>query len=364
MAWGVKEGRIPDACGLIGILNKDRKRISGEYAIRAVCNMKERGNRLGAGYAGYGIYPEMADFYALHVMMESPDVKEVVDKVIKSSLKVVKSEEIPMKPIIKRHPYFWRYFVEPRQEKIKDETDDDVVMRAVMSINDEVEGAFVISSGKNMGAFKGVGNPDEIGEFFQIKYYDGWTWLGHTRFPTNTPGWWGGAHPFTLLDWSVIHNGEISSYGTNKNFLEMFGYKLRLLTDTEVAAYAIDFLVRKQKLPLRVAFTALASPFWKDVDILSEDGAKDFAEAVKAIRVVYGPLMLNGPFAIIVAWAGGMAGINDRIKLRPLFAGARGKTLYISSEEAAIREICSDSEKLWMPRAGEPVIGYLEDGSV
>ena len=25
------------------------------------------------------------------------------------------------------------------------------------------------------------------------------------------PGWWGGAHPFALLDYSVVHNGEISS---------------------------------------------------------------------------------------------------------------------------------------------------------
>ena len=111
-----------------------------------------------------------------------------------------------------------------------------------MKINSEMEGGYVFSSGKNMGAFKGVGNPKEIAEFFRIDEYEGYIWTGHTRFPTNTPGWWGGAHPFTLLDWSIVHNGEISSYGINKRYLEMFGYKLTLLTDTEVVAYTLDLL--------------------------------------------------------------------------------------------------------------------------
>ena len=44
--------------------------------------------------------------------------------------------------------------------------------------------------------------------------------------PTNTPGWWGGAHPFALLDYSVVHNGEISSYDANRRCMEMFGYQL------------------------------------------------------------------------------------------------------------------------------------------
>ena len=71
-----------------------------------------------------------------------------------------------------------------------------------------------------MGAFKGVGFPEEIGHYFLLEEYEGHTWIGHNRFPTNTPGWWGGAHPFTLLDWSIVHNGEISSYGINSRYLE------------------------------------------------------------------------------------------------------------------------------------------------
>ena len=73
-------------------------------------------------------------------------------------------------------------------------------------------------------------------------------WTAHGRYPTNTPGWWGGAHPFTLLDISVVHNGEISSYDANRRCMEMYGYDCKLLTDTEVIAYMLDYLVRRQGL--------------------------------------------------------------------------------------------------------------------
>src|SRR5680860_938693 len=48
---------------------------------------------------------------------------------------------------------------------------------------------------RSMAAFKGVGFPEEIGEFYRLEEYQGWTWSGHGRFPTNTPGWLGWSAP-------------------------------------------------------------------------------------------------------------------------------------------------------------------------
>jgi len=93
----------------------------------------------------------------------------------------------------------------------------------------------------------------------------GYIWTAHGRFPTNTPGWWGGAHPFCLLDWSIVHNGEISSYGINKRYLEPFGYKLELQTDTEVVAYLFDLLVRRHKLPMELAVRSQIHPSTRSV---------------------------------------------------------------------------------------------------
>jgi len=42
----------------------------------------------------------------------------------------------------------------------------------------------------------------------------------------------GGAHPFNLLNWSVVHNGEITSYGTNRRYIESYGYKCTMVYRT------------------------------------------------------------------------------------------------------------------------------------
>ena len=102
-----------------------------------------------------------------------------------------------------------------------------------------------------MGVFKAVGYPEDVGAFYRLEEYAGYCWTAHGRYPTNTPGWWGGAHPFSLLDLSVVHNGEISSYDANRRFIEMYGYKCTLLTDTEVITYILDFLTRKNAAHLR-----------------------------------------------------------------------------------------------------------------
>ena len=207
-----------------------------------------------------------------------------------------------------------------------------------------------------MAVFKGVGYPEEIAEHFMLEDYKGYLWTAHGRFPTNTPGWWGGAHPFCVLDWTVVHNGEISSYGINKRYLEQFGYECTMQTDTEVIAYAVDLLVRKHNLPIELVANILAPPLWTDIDRQPEPRKK----LLKSLRQVYGSLLLNGPFTIIIAHQGEMIGLTDRIRLRPLTVGEKGSVLYLSSEESAIRLVCPELDKAWIPVGGQPVIGRLK----
>ena len=49
-----------------------------------------------------------------------------------------------------------------------------------------------------------------------------------------TPGLVGGAHPFALLDRSVVHNGGNLLLRCHRRAIEMYGYECDLLTDTEV----------------------------------------------------------------------------------------------------------------------------------
>ena len=356
-------------CGLTGFIAKDGELIGGEVIMRSIALMHDRGNGLGGGFAAYGIYPDFKEFFAFHLMYESSMAQQLTEEYLNENFFVEQQEDIPTRRVaaIVNPPAFKRYFVKPLEtEDYKEAIDfqnmtiEDLIVSHVMRINNEIEGAFVVSSGKNMGAFKGVGYPEEIADFFRLEEYSGYTWTAHNRFPTNTPGWWGGAHPFTLLDWSIVHNGEISSYGINKRYLEMYGYLCTMLTDTEVVAYMLDLLIRKHGLTAELASLALASPFWESIDQMD----KDDRELLTAIRQVYGSALLNGPFAILFASNEGLIGLNDRVKLRPLVCATKGEMVYMASEEAAIREICPAPEKIWSPRGGQPVVVKMNPGVI
>ncbi len=351
--------KIHGGCGLMGICDESGALMGGEVAIRAMAVQRDRGNGLGGGFAGYGIYPDFADHFAFHMMYHDLQAKQEADEYLDQWFTVDVAEPMPTRPLksITDAPHLWRYFLNPDQHKLADAdvSPEDYVVRAVMEINSEIDGAFVASSGKNMGAFKGVGFPEDIGHYYRLDEYEGHTWVGHNRFPTNTPGWWGGAHPFTLLDWSIVHNGEISSYGINSRYLEQYGYRCTLGTDTEVAAYLFDLMLRRHGLPMELACKALAAPLWSEIDRMPEEERA----LLTSLRTVYGPGMLNGPFAIVLGFNGGMLALNDRIKLRPLVAARSGSLVIVASEESAIRAIAPEPDAVWMPKAGEPVIARV-----
>ncbi len=360
-----KEGniRIPSGCAVAAVISKEGKRMTGERIIEAMKPMHDRSNGLGGGFAGYGIYPEYKDFYALHMFFDSRDTRKACEAYLKEGFEIVKSEHIPTRkmPEITDEPIVWRYFVAPLQSVLRDLQLDEkeFVARTVMKINVETDGAYVFSSGKNMGTFKAVGFPEDVGVFYKLDEYEGYSWTAHGRYPTNTPGWWGGAHPFTLLDYSVVHNGEISSYDANRRYIEMFGYKCTLQTDTEVITYILDYLIRVQKLSMREAASVIAAPFWSTIENKKNEKEKD---KLKYLRTAFPSLLITGPFSIILGFDGGLMALNDRLKLRSMVVGEKGDKVFIASEEAAIRVMEPDAENIYAPAGGEPVIVTVKDG--
>ena len=110
-----------------------------------------------------------------------------------------------------------------------------------------------------MGVFKAVGFPEDVGEFYRLEEYPATAGPPTADIP-QTPLAGGRCAPFAMLDYSIVHNGEISSYDANRRFIEMFGYKCNLLTDTEVITYIFDFLHRKQGLTLKEISEVIAAP--------------------------------------------------------------------------------------------------------
>lgn len=360
----VKEGqvRIPSGCAISGIFSKNGRRMAGDDIIKSIAVMHDRSNGLGGGFAGYGIYPEYRDLYAFHIFYDSLEAKTSCEKFLDLHFDVVNLSKIPTRKVasITDEPLIWRYFVTPLPTKLADSQleEREFVARSVMKINTHISGAYVFSSGKNMGVFKAVGFPEDVGAFYRLEEYEGYCWTAHGRYPTNTPGWWGGAHPFAMLDYSIVHNGEISSYDANRRYIEMFGYKCCLLTDTEVITYMIDFLNRRKGLSLKETAEVIAAPFWSTIDQMPEKDKK----RLTYLRETFPGLLITGPFSILLGFEGGMMALNDRLKLRSMVAAERGDIVYVASEEAAIRIIAPELDKIWSPAGGEPVIVTLNGG--
>ena len=352
--------RISSGCAVFSIINESGKRFSGNQVLEGIAMMHDRSNGLGGGFAAYGIYPDFSKDWAFHLMYEDTEARYQVEEILDKNFKILLSEEIPTnsRARVENPPLMFRYFAQANNEYLVRE--EDFIVDMVMGINSSVTGAYVMSSGKNMGIFKGVGYPEDIGHYFKIEDYQGYLWTSHGRFPTNSVGWWGGAHPFGLLNWSVVHNGEISSYGSNKRFVSDFGYKCSLSTDTEVIAYLFDLLARKENIDIGLIHLILSAPLWEEMERMPPE----WGQLAQALRILYGGCLLNGPFNIIVGNHNLLYALNDRIKLRPMVAARYGDCLYVSSEEAAIRKVCPTPDVVWHPEGGEPVIGMVKSGSI
>lgn len=354
--------RIPSGCAIAAVISKEGKKMTGESIVNSMKPMHDRSNGLGGGFAAYGIYPEYRDQYALHVFYDDKISRNECELYFKDKFEVVKAEIIPTRtiPEITDEPLIYRYFVSPLQSVLRSMQLDEkeYFMRVVTHVNTYIKGAYVFSSGKNMGAFKAVGFPEDVGRFYKLDEYEAYSWTAHGRYPTNTPGWWGGAHPFGLLDYTVVHNGEISSYDANRRFIEMFGYKCNLQTDTEVITYIADYLLRRQGLTLEETASVIAAPFWSTI----ERKPKDEREKLTYLRTVFSSLLVTGPFSIILGFNGGLMALNDRLKLRSMVVGEYEDKVYIASEEAAIRVMEPNAKNIYAPMGGEPVIVKVKEG--
>lgn len=340
--------RIPDACAVVALANVKGNLISGSVVVSMLNSMKPRYNGLGAGFAVYGIYPDFESSYTLHLMFENVESKRGFEELLAKGFRVEYEEEIPTRSVIESHPILWRYFL----KSYSGDAFKDRIFRLVMFVNSELDGVYVMSSGRNMAVFKGLGYPEDVAEFYRIGDYKGFAWLGHGRYPTNSPGWWGGSHPFNVLNTSIVHNGELSSYDVNRRYLEHKGYRCVFLTDSEILSYSLDYLLRVEGLGLQYACKVLAPPFWTEL----EDPGK---EILRLLRLRYSDLLMNGPFSIAAVTEYGnrlyLLGLTDRVKLRPLIAAVSGDLFILSSEECGVRGSGFKPDRVWMLEAGIPV---------
>ena len=135
-----KEGqvRIPSGCAIAAVIDRDGKRMSGKTIANAMKPMHNRSNGLGGGFAGYGIYPDFREFYALHLFFDSRDTRKTCEAFLKEYFEIAHAEVIPTRkiPTITDEPIIWRYFVSPLRSMLRNLQldEEEFVVRAVMKI--------------------------------------------------------------------------------------------------------------------------------------------------------------------------------------------------------------------------------------
>jgi glutamate synthase domain-containing protein 1 len=157
-------------------MSRNGSRFSGEEIIKSIALMHDRSNGLGGGFAAYGIYPQFKEFYAFHLFYNNTDARIKAEEFINKYFYVETSGKMPVRkhPNISNEPIIWRYFVMPKDYKVRkyELNDDEYTAKGVIYINSNIEGAYVFSSGKNMGAFKAVGYPEDVGEYYMLENYE------------------------------------------------------------------------------------------------------------------------------------------------------------------------------------------------
>src|SRR5450830_407973 len=130
-------------CSVFGILSLQSRPFSGSRIAEGISVMRERANGLGAGFAGYGIYPDFPEHFALHLLYDSQGAKNETEEYLKSIFEIDRDEPIPVAAGRLHCPQLlWRYFARVRPNLLPLLSEEEQVVSTVMKINRDITGAF------------------------------------------------------------------------------------------------------------------------------------------------------------------------------------------------------------------------------
>jgi glutamate synthase domain-containing protein 1 len=336
-------------------------------AVKAIESVRFRGSSLGAGFAYFDIPDGKAPPIRIKIFVDSPETLHYVRSTLlsyaKGSRLIILGEETP---IFDHKGGFKVYEV---RAEASPHTLQSIVDQINIRLFDEggVRGR-IFSYGRYVNVFKGVGYPHDVAEEYGLNThrYEADLWLAHTRQPTNSPGttpvW---SHPFSANEVAVVHNGDISSYGSNLQLLRLAGYLSFVGTDSEVIAFMLDYLLRVKGYSLRQALLILQNPYEYTVS------TSNIRDEVKLLMAEARGCQLDGPFTVVAGYCDGrdvyLLALVDRAKFRPIIFGEDDRAYYVASEECQIRCV-SPSATVWTPEPSGLFVaslsrGLMQDGS-
>ncbi len=181
----------------------------------------------------------------------------------------------------------------------------------------------VLSVGRSIEVYKGVGDPDAVADRFGLPARVGTHAIAHTRMATESAVTTAGSHPFsTGADTCLVHNGSLSNHNGLRETLRRAGERFQTENDTEVAA---GFLAHRMR---------------------AGDSLSDALNA--ALKA------LDGFYTFAIGTADGFAVLRDPIACKPAVMAETDDWVAMASEFRAIAPLPGVAHaRIWEPKPAE-----------
>ncbi len=197
-------------------------------------------------------------------------------------------------------------------------------LKRLIDYIEDIEGVEILSVGKGLELIKDLGDAAVVSDQYGLKGFQGTHAIGHTRMATESDVDIRSAHPYwayPFSDVSVVHNGQLTNYWTNRRDLERRGHRFQSNCDSElIAVYIADRIDMGDDLE-----TAMT----KSID------------------------ELDGVFTYIVATSDQLGMAKDVMAAKPMVLYESDEFVGLASEEVAIRSIFPREIDTWDPYQGE-----------
>ncbi len=305
-------------CGIAGIIHKKAgKSVNiGEQMTSMLQALKHRGPD-STGYAMYG--EDNGNHILRFKVAEAADLEGSYDihADIKQRLELVGSRltELGAKIIDKQSPteYSHRYEIEFSGD-----------MKKVVDFIEDIEGVEILSIGNSLELVKDLGDASIVANKYSLNNFNGTHGIGHTRMATESDVDIRSAHPYwayPFSDVSVVHNGQLTNYWTNRRALERSGHRFSSDCDSElIAVYIADKMNQGDDL---------------------ETAMKDSIE------------YLDGVFTYLVATKDQLGMAKDVMAAKPMVVYEGDDIIALASEEVAIRTLFDHRIETFDPYHGE-----------
>ncbi len=253
-----------------------------------------------------------------------------------------------MPGIERREHYIAKVYDYPAAYKDRTKSQqEDLLMQARLTLRmmGEPDGSlFVFSFYPDVLTLKEVGDPLEVGEFFQIEKsgIKSKIILAQGRQNTNYAIYLYACHPFFIQGYATMTNGENTAFVPIREFLMgrgnpgYMGYN----SDSEVFTHIMHYTNRTLGYPLQY-YKDVITPM-KDAEIEKRSDAAALRLLKKSLR----PLCIDGPNCVIGFTPDGTVFlVQDSKKLRPATVGGKPGKYALMSEMCGVDSAVPDRDK-------------------